>query len=214
MNSAKAQTEDAKRSLDRKRDLAGRGISPQADLDQAQTNYDVASARVNEIAANLAVAKLPARADEINSANSRVDQARANLDQKNWRLAQRGLAAPAAGQISDIIRRPGEVAGPSAPVVSLLPDNAVKLKVYVTETLVSGLAVGDILDVHCDGCPRDLTAEISYVARQPEFTPPVIYSLETRQKLVFLIEARPTPGQGARLQPGQIVDVSTSGKRR
>ena len=32
--------------------------------------------------------------------------------------------------------------------------------------------------------------------------------------LVFLIEARPTPGQGARLQPGQIVDVSTSGKRR
>jgi HlyD family secretion protein len=38
----------------------------------------------------------------------------------------------------------------------------------------------------------------------------VIYSLETRQKLVHLIEARPEPGSDA-LKPGQIVDVVAAG---
>ncbi len=213
LNSANVQEDDARRSLNRKRDLSARGYAPQSDLDQAQTNYDVAAARVKELTANLAVAKLPSRNDEIEAAKSRVTQARANLDQMKWRLAQRSLTAPAEGSIADIIRRPGEVAGPSAPVVSMLPDGAVKLKVYVPETMVSSLAVGDSLDVRCDGCPPGLTAKISYVARQPEFTPPVIYSLETRQKLVYLVEARPSRENGRHLQPGQIVDVTVGGKR-
>jgi HlyD family secretion protein len=212
LNSAKVQRDDAKRSLDRKLDLHTRGYAPQADLDQAQTIYDVAAARVNELTANLAVANLPSRNDEIEAAKSRVSQARANLDQMKWRLSQRSLTAPAEGAIADIIRRPGEVAGPSAPVVSMLPDGAVKLKVYVPETIVSSLSVGDTLNVRCDGCPASLTAKISYVARQPEFTPPVIYSLETRQKLVYLIEARPSLENGRHLQPGQIVDVFLGSK--
>jgi HlyD family secretion protein len=213
LNSANVQMEDARRSLERKHDLHTRGFAPQSEFDAAETAYDVAAAHVNEIAANLKVAKLPSRAEEIEAAKERVAQARANLEQMQWRLSQRSLIAPAAGEVSDIIRRPGEVASPSAPIVSLLPEGAVKLKVYVPETMVSSLAIGQTLDVRCDGCPTELTAEISYVARQPEFTPPVIYSLETRQKLVYLIEARPTRENGRRLQPGQIVDVSLSGRR-
>jgi HlyD family secretion protein len=214
LNAAKVQTEDAKRARDRKRDLNARGFAPQADLDQAQTAYDVAAARVNELTANLAVARLPSRKEEIAAAQSRVAQAQANRDQMTWRLGQRSLTAPAGGEISDIIRRPGEVAGPTAPVVSMLPDGAIKLKVYVPETMIAALKVGDILDVHCDGCPAGLSAAVSYVAREPEFTPPVIYSLETRQKLVYLVEARPTHEVGRHLQPGQIVDVALTGRRQ
>ena len=207
LNAAKVQTEDAKRSLDRKRDLNARGFSPQADLDAAQTAYDVAAARVNELTANLAVARLPARADEIAAAQSRIAQAEANLDQTRWRLSQRDLVAPSAGQISDIIRRPGEVAGPSAPVVSMLPNGAIKLTIYVPQAALSSLALGQALIVRCDGCEPGLTAAISYIAREPEFTPPVIYSLESRQALVYLVEARPAHDVALRLQPGQIVDV-------
>ena len=47
---------------------------------------------------------------------------------------------------------------------------------------------------------------MSYISDTPEFTPPVIYSLENRQKLVFLVEARETGGTSA-LRPGQIVDA-------
>ncbi|MFC6490610.1 HlyD family secretion protein, partial [Nitratireductor sp. GCM10026969] len=97
--------------------------------------------------------------------------------------------------------------GPSAPVISMLPDGAVKLKLYLPEPAFSAVEVGSLLAVRCDGCPAGLRARVSYVSPDPEFTPPVIYSLETRQKLVFLIEARPEGEAADRLQPGQIVDV-------
>ena len=208
LNAAKVQTEDDKRSLDRERDLNERGFAPQADLDRAQTAYDVASSRVNELTANLAVAKLPARADEIAAAQSRVKQAEAALDQARWRLGQRTLTAPAGGQISDIVRRPGEVAGPTAPVVSMLPDGALKLTIFVPEAalVVARARAGAHRRVATAAHPG-LTAAVSYIAREPEFTPPVIYSLESRQTLVYLVEARPAHDVALRLQPGQIVDV-------
>ena len=104
--------------------------------------------------ANLAVAKLPARDDEIAAAQSRVKQAQAALDQARWRLGQRTLSAPAAGQISDIIRRPGEVAGPTAPVVSMLPDGALKLTLYAPEQALSSLALGETLARHAATAAR------------------------------------------------------------
>jgi len=213
LDAARTQTDDAKRTLDRARELNTRGFAPQADLDRAQTAYDVAAARVNELAANLAVAKLPARDDEIAAAQSKVKQAEAALDQARWRLGQRALTAPAAGQISDLIRRPGEVAGPTAPVVSMLPDGALKLTLYAPEAALSSLSLGEPLAVHCDGCPAGLTAAISYIAREPEFTPPVIYSLDNRQTLVYLVEARPAHDVALKLQPGQIVDVDLPQRR-
>lgn len=213
LDAAKTQTEDSKRSLDRARDLNSRGFAPQADLDRAQTAYDVAASRVSELAANLAVAKLPARDDEIAAAQSKVKQAQAALDQARWRLGQRTLTAPAPGQVSDLIRRPGEVAGPTAPVVSMLPDGALKLTLYAPETALSSLALGERLAVHCDGCVAGLTAAVSYIAREPEFTPPVIYSLNDRQTLVYLVEARPVHDVAFKLQPGQIVDVDLPQRR-
>lgn len=205
---ARTQTRDAQRTLDRRADLARRGVASQAELDAAQTAYDMAHARVGEVSANLAVAKLPARAEEIASARMRVEQAAAALADARWRLGERTLRAPAAGRVADVIRRVGEVAGPTAPVLSLLPDHAVKLKLYVAEPRLAGLDVGVTLAVRCDGCAPGLTAVVTYVAPGPEFTPPVIFSLQTRQKLVYLIEARPSPASIAALQPGLIVDVS------
>ena len=108
-----------------------------------------------------------------------------------------------------MIRTPGDTAGPSAPVLSVLPDGAVKLKLFVPEDrLRVDRARRTVLAVHCDGCPAGLMARVSYVSPDPEFTPPVIYSLETRQKLVYLVEARPD-GDASTLQPGQIVDVES-----
>ena len=73
--------------------------------------------------------------------------------------------------------------------------------------------VGTRLDVRCSGCPQGMTASVSYVSQEPEFTPPVIYSAQTRQKLVYLVEARPEGGPATRLQPGQIVDVMLRGRK-
>jgi HlyD family secretion protein len=83
----------------------------------------------------------------------------------------------------------------------------------VPEALFAGTTVGMRLDVRCNGCPQGLAATVSYVSQEPEFTPPVIYSADTRQKLVYLVEARPEGAPAARLQPGQIVDVMLRGRR-
>ena len=206
LKSAQAQKEEAERVLTRLGDLLKRGISTQADYDQAQTALDVATAMVGQAEANLAVARLPARAETIKAAENQVKQAKAQLETAKWRLSKRTIAAPSAGRVDDIIRNPGDLAGPSAPIISMLPDGAVKLRLYLPEESFSTVKVGSLLAVHCDGCKPGLTARISYVSPDPEFTPPVIYSLETRQKLVFLVEARPE-GAGGPLQPGQIVDV-------
>jgi HlyD family secretion protein len=210
LRSAQAQAKEARRVLDRVTDLNRRGIATQAQLDEAQTAVETAEAQVGQAEANLEVARLPARQETIRGAEHQVKQSRASLENARWRLSKRAIIAPSAGRISDVIRDPGDMAGPSAPVVKMLPVGAVKLKLYVSEVAFASLRVGHRLDIRCDGCRPGLTAEVSYVSPDPEFTPPVIYSRERRQKLVYMIEARPD-GEAAMLQPGQIVDVVISG---
>ena len=209
VRTANAQAEDARRTLLRTQDLTKRGVMTQAQLDDARTGLEVAEANINQSTANLAVGRLPARPEEIKAAENAVKSAAAQLESARWHLAKRTIVAPAAGRITDVIRNPGDTAGPTAPVLTMLPDGAVKLKVYIPEDKFSTVKVGDVLSVRCDGCPPGQQARISYVSPDPEFTPPVIYSLETRQKLVYLVEAHPVD-PASPLQPGQIVDVDLS----
>lgn len=211
--SARAQAAEAERVKQRQSDLLGQGISTQAAFDSAATAVELAQAKVAELEANLAVAKLPARANEIKAAQAAVEQAEAVLESAEWRLSKRTLSIPQSGVVSDIIRNSGEVAGPQAPVMSVLPDGALKLRVYVPEHALSSIRVGSHLNVHCDGCGEGMQATVSYISADPEFTPPVIYSLENRQKLVYLVEARPDDDAWA-LVPGQIVDVDLESAER
>jgi HlyD family secretion protein len=207
LNSATAEVTEAERVATRQSGLSKRGIASQADLDQATTKLDLARTKVAQAQANLAVARLPARAQEIAAARQQMRRAQASLSAAEWRLSKRKLVSPSLGVISDIIRNPGDIAGPQAPVLDILPDGAVKIRLYFREAEISKLVVGTVLSIQCDGCPAGVEAAVSYVSDTPEFTPPVIYSLENRQKLVFLVEARETGGASA-LRPGQIVDAS------
>jgi len=211
VRTANAQADDARRTLLRTQDLTKRGVMTQAQLDDAKTSVEVAEAAINQSMANLAVGRLPARPEEIKAAENAVKSAAAQLDSARWHLTKRTIVAPAAGRITDVIRNPGDTAGPTAPVLTMLPDGAVKLKVYIPEAKFSSVRVGDLLSVRCDGCAADLKAKVSYVSPDPEFTPPVIYSLETRQKLVYLVEAHPVD-PASPLQPGQIVDVDLANR--
>ena len=213
LNSAEATEAEAARVLSRQQALAGRGIATQSALDDAETQANLARAKVAEAKANLRVAELPARPDEIKAAEARVTQAQTALDQARWKLSQRVLKVERPGRVDDVIRNPGEIGGPSAPVLSILPDGATKLRVFVPEAKLSSVHVGGTLHVSCDGCPPGLTAHVTYVSQDPEFTPPVIYSLESRQKLVYLVEAYPDAGAD-QLKPGQIVDVDLGSDRK
>lgn len=210
--SARAQAAEAKRTMNRLADLAARGAATRTQRDDAATALEIAEAHVAEIEADLVVARMPARIHEIAAAEASVAKADAALEMARWLLDQRVLRAPAAGTIQDVIRTSGEIAGPAAPILSLLADDAVKLRLYIPETSFHQVEVGTELVVHCDGCSADATARVVFVSNQAEFTPPVIYSLESRQKLVYLVEA--VPSQAEKLKPGQIVDVALLNGRK
>ena len=205
LRSARAQADEARRELERQADLVRRGAIPQSKYDLAQTQAEVSDAKVAELEANLEVAKLPARAGAIAAAKAAVDQAKAALENALWRLSKRTLSATTDGVVIDVIRNRGETAGPQAPVLLVLPDGAVKLRLYLAEERLAEVQTGSRLKVSCDGCDSGITATISYISAGPEYTPPVIYSLENRQKLVYMIEARMDRDNS--LKPGQIVNV-------
>jgi HlyD family secretion protein len=154
------------------------------------------------------VTRLPAREDQIRAQSAQVEAARAALSQSTWRLDQKRIAAVQAGLVVDTLYREGEWVPPGSPVVRMLPPQNVKVRFFVPEPVVGGLKLGRSVAVRCDGCPAEVPAAVSYISNEPEYTPPVIYSNETRAKLVFMIEARPTVENAERLRPGQPVAVT------
>jgi HlyD family secretion protein len=130
----------------------------------------------------------------------------AKVNSAQTRLARRKVFSPATGTIQQVYYRPGEMVAASRPVVSLLPPGNMKIRFFVPEMELPKFAYGEIVRISCDGCADDIRARVSFIAKSAEFTPPVIYSLEERAKLVFLIEARTeTPDK---LRVGQPVSVS------
>ncbi len=117
------------------------------------------------------------------------------------RLNDLAGAAPAAGTIEHIYHRPGEVVAAGQPIASLLtPANHEGAFLCAGDTAGASAAGRARVWSRCDGCAEGLTGTVSFIAREPQFTPPVIYSLEQREKLVFLVEARlDTPGA---IRPG------------
>ena len=135
-------------------------------------------------------------------------QAKANLDWSQTRLARRRAVAPAAGVIQQVYFRPGETVPPGRPVMSLLPPGNLKLRFFAPERVLQDVKYGATVNVSCDGCEAGLTATVTFIASSAEYTPPVIYSLDERAKLVFLIEARPEHPE--RFRVGQPVTVTLS----
>jgi len=141
----------------------------------------------------------------LDDAEAALRTAEARLDSAQTRLKRRTMASPVTGSVQQIYYRPGELAAAGRPVLALLPPGNIKVRFFVPETMLPKVALGDAVTIHCDGCKSDIQAKVSFISRTSEFTPPVIYSLDERSKLVFLIEARTqTPGD---LRVGQPVDI-------
>ncbi|MBP2299639.1 HlyD family secretion protein [Azospirillum picis] len=209
--SQKAQAEAALRystaELARQTQLTARRVSSPDKLDQARAAYDRDLGRLAEAEAQLAVAALPARDEQRRAADQAVMQAEAALVQAERRLADLAPTAPAGALVDDTLYNPGEWVPAGSPVVSLLPPERVKLVLFVPETALARAVPGTDLAIGCDGCPPGLSARILRVASQAEYTPPVIYSVGSRGKLVFRVEARPAATPGPPLNPGLPVDA-------
>ena len=206
---AAAARELSERQLRQQKALFEKGFLSQSGMDAARSAYDRDIARVAEMEAQIRLARMAIGRDkEIAAAQADVEAARAVLAQSEWRLQQRAISAPMKALVHDTLYSEGEWVSAGSPVVSLLPPGNLKMRFFVPETAVGALRMGQEVRAACDGCSAPIPAKITYISRQAEFTPPVLYSREQRAKLVFLIEARPAPADAVRLKPGQPLDVS------
>lgn len=194
--------------LRRQEDLVAKGFVSRQRLDEARTALERDRARVAELRAQLATANLASRPDEIRAAEAQASAARAALDQADWRLRQKSAVSTVAGAVVDTFFVRGEWVAAGQPVLTLLPPENLKARFYVPEPRLGAVKVGQAVELRCDGCAQPVPATISWIAPQAEYTPPVIYSRESRAKLVYLVEARPSPADARRLKPGQPLDVT------
>lgn len=194
----------AKLSRDKAQHKAG-GIAT-AQLEATQAEADVNAARVRELKSQLEVASLSARDQQIQAQTANVAAARAVLDQAIWKLNQKSVTAASAGLVFDTIYHEGEWVKAGNPVIRLLPPEKVKIRFFIPEPVLGTLTIGTEVALHCDGCPTDIPAKVTFIATEAEYTPPIIYSNETRSKLVYMIEAHPLAAS-ANLHPGQPVEV-------
>ncbi|MGH6702539.1 MAG: HlyD family secretion protein [Bradyrhizobium sp.] len=146
----------------------------------------------------------------LDAAVSALRVAEAHVVTSQTRLARRNGFAPVAGTVQQIYFREGEMVPAQRPVLSIMPPGNMKVRFYVAEPDLPKIAIGDEVRVTCDNCAADLTARIYFIATTAEYTPPVIYSLDERNKLVYLVQARPSRPDVLRV--GQPISVYLDAK--
>jgi len=177
------------------------------DLDRARSVRDQQLQLVLRLEADLKTAGLGARSDQIAAAEANVRAQEAVLTRAEWELSQKSRLAPEDALVYDTLYRTGEWVASGRPVVSLLPAGNVKVRFFVSQLKIGSLHQGDPVTVTVDGVKEPFSGTISFISPKTEYTPPVIFSRESRAKLVFLVEATFSRESALRLHPGQPVDV-------
>lgn len=205
---AKASLKLAEAELQRREKLIDSKVVSFEEFDQSRTERDSAQAKVNQLAADLETAKLGGREDAIRAAQATVDSLRAALEKAQWSFDQKCQFAQTNAVVHDTLYRQGEWVAAGNPVVVLLPPANLKVRFFVPETILPQIKVGQSVAVQFDGAAKPCEATVNYISTKAEYTPPVIYSRETRANLVYMIEAVFPSDAAASLRPGQPADVT------
>lgn len=193
-------------NLEASRALVRSGALAATRLTTDEAHFEAATARVAQLQAQLTVAALPARRAQQEASEAALHAAEAEREAARIALADRRVMAPVAGRIEAVWFEVGEVANPTAPVVSILPNAPLVAIFFLPEPARANLSLGQDFGVSCDGCAPGLQAAVTRIDSQPQFTPPIIYSREQRQRLVYRIEAQ-LSDPAARLSPGQPISL-------
>lgn len=203
---AKADLIYAKQTVTRYKELFQQGAISKDQLDQAISDYRAKSQLVDQYEANLGEAKLGARDHVILAQQASVTAQKADIEKYAWQLQQKTVYAQNEGQIFDTFYKEGEFVPAGAAVAALLTPDNIKVIFYVPEKLLSILALKKEIIFKCDHCALQ-HATITYISPQAEYTPPVIYSRESRDKLVYRVECTMAPDVAIQYHPGQPIDV-------
>ncbi len=202
-----AQYTFAREELRRSEELSKKRTISTEEHDRARAVAGEREHQLQEANAQLATAQLGARVDQISAQEAEVQALHSALEKTRWALAQKRVTSPEPAEVADTFFEPGEFVPGARPVVRLLVPQRVKYRFFIPEPLAAAVAPGRSIEVRADNAPP-VRARVTFISPQAEFTPPVIFSRERREKLVFMVEARPEESSQIPLRPGQPIEVA------
>jgi HlyD family secretion protein len=211
LRKATVEEDLARSEAERRKDLYATGAIGREEQERAVTAAQAAAAAVADLRAQRATALLGGRTAAQRAAAAEVEIASQQLAQAEWALQQKSVASLVPALVYDTLYRPGEFVAAGVPVVILLPPAQVLARFYVVETELAKIQPGYPVTLMIDG-REEIPAEIVYVSPQAEYAPPLIYSSESRQRLVFMVKARPLSPSASPLNPGQPLSVKPRGR--
>lgn len=207
IDSAKAELDAAQATLDLLKESYRPYKPPEAELHTAESTVEVMRAGVVLAQAQFEQVEAGPFKGELDIAKAVVKEAMANLQLVEHQLAELSLKAPITGILSQVLVDVGEVAAPSAPLVTVLDPTFLTLTIYVPEAQVAKVNVGDEVEIRVDTFPEDVfVGHVRYIADQAQFTPTEVQTQEERVKLVFAVEVL-IDDPDERLKPGMPADA-------
>ncbi len=177
-------------------------------LDASEALAKSTAAKVKELQDTLSVAKLSKRKDQITAQEKRIEQLRSAVKQAQWRVDEKSVKSRYDALVFDTLYREGEFVPQGGIIVRLLPPKNIKIRFFVPQKIAESLQIGTSVSIVQRSDGKTIGASITYISPEAEFTPPIIYSNETKEKLTYMIEAYPSINEATLLHPGQPVDVS------
>ena len=205
---ASAQVKLADLRVKRNQTLYQKHVLDKDTFDASLEHYQESIYLKAQYEANLALAKLGSREDQIKAQQSQIAVLTSKMKQAKWELAQKSIYAPADGVIFDTYFRKGEFVAAQKPIAAVLAPENIRIEFFVPDVGLAALHVGKKITFSCDGCSKNNPAVIHYVSPEAEYVPPLVYSLDNRDKLVFRIKANISNPMN--FKPGQPVVVTVS----
>jgi len=203
-----------------RRDLAAAQIDTaihDADAQAAQLEFLRADARrqqdllrrkvVSPNDAERAESAAKAQEKSLEAAHMRITQARAQLADIDAQLHEMQVSAPGDSVLEVLTVKVGDVLPPNGEVATLLLPQHLWVRVYVPETWLGLIKVGDPVRLRVDSFPHiDFPGVVEQINRQAEFTPRNVQTVEDRIRQVFGVKIR-LPNNDDRLRAGMAADV-------
>lgn len=178
-----------------------------AQANAAEVAYDQAEAGVSVAEASLASVVAGPRREEVAIAEAKVQQAEAALARVQVQLDKMTLTAPRDGVITDRPVNPGELATPGAILLNLGDLDQVTLTVFIPETQIGRVDIGQTAQVSVDAYPDEtFEGTVTFIALEAEFTPKNVQTEEERVNLVFAVKIS-LKNPDHRLKPGMPADA-------
>jgi len=211
LKAAQARKEAAEQAL---ADLLAKKENPlelKAQVHRAEAQYRQAEAAVKAAQAALDKLLAGARPEELEVAQAQVEQAEAALEALELQLDKHVIRAPASGWVSSCAVDPGESVLPGTTLMVIAYLDEVNLTVYVPETDLGKVHLGQQVEVRVDSFPGEVfKGQVVYISPRAEFTPKNVQTKEERVNLVFAVKVR-LPNPEHKLKPGMPADAVIKG---